>query len=141
MILILIIFNICFLIVWYVQLWNDKHCHPCFRRDSTMTALLTCIIVVFIICHSSKVFTNLYEAYLVGTQWDKDILCKYPCQIYLANNCLWMSSSLFNRNGLKTQSGSQSITLNLLPSTISRTLILLFFTYSIKFFISCWHLK
>ena len=35
------------------------------RRDSTMAALLSGIVVVFILCHSTKIFANTYEAYQV----------------------------------------------------------------------------
>ena len=34
------------------------------RRDS-MSALLTTIVLVFLLCHSTKVVTNCYEAYQV----------------------------------------------------------------------------
>jgi len=32
------------------------------RRDSTMAALLFCIVAVFFLCHSTKIITNVYEA-------------------------------------------------------------------------------
>lgn len=35
------------------------------RRDNTMAALLSGIVVVFILCHSTKIFANTYEAYQV----------------------------------------------------------------------------
>ena len=33
------------------------------RRDSTMVALLSSIVIVFLLCHSTKLITNIYEAY------------------------------------------------------------------------------
>ena len=35
------------------------------RRDNTMTTLLTGIVIVFFICHSTKIITHTYEAYQV----------------------------------------------------------------------------
>ena len=40
-----------------------------FRRDKTMTALLTGIVLVLIICHTPKTIINLYESYQVRA-WD-----------------------------------------------------------------------
>ena len=36
-----------------------------FRRDKTMTALLTGIVLVLIICHTPKTIINVYESYQV----------------------------------------------------------------------------
>ena len=35
------------------------------RRDNTMAALLSGIVIVFLICHSTKIITLSYEAYQV----------------------------------------------------------------------------
>ena len=35
------------------------------RRDTTMSALLSAIVLVFFICHSTKIVTHTYEAYQV----------------------------------------------------------------------------
>ena len=37
------------------------------RRDQTMTALLTGIVVVLVICHLPKAIMNVYECYQVET--------------------------------------------------------------------------
>ena len=37
------------------------------RRDTTMAALLSSIVIVFLFCHSSKLITNIYEAYQIVT--------------------------------------------------------------------------
>ena len=36
------------------------------RRDSTMAALLTTMVLVFGLCHSLKAGLNIYEAYMVS---------------------------------------------------------------------------
>ena len=35
------------------------------RRDKTMTALLTGVVLVLIICHTPKTIINVYESYQV----------------------------------------------------------------------------
>ena len=35
------------------------------RRDNNMAALLSGIVIVFLICHSTKIITHSYEAYQV----------------------------------------------------------------------------
>lgn len=35
------------------------------RRDQTMTALLSGVVVVLIICHTPKTVVNMYECYQV----------------------------------------------------------------------------
>ena len=37
------------------------------RRDQTMTALLTGIVVVLVVCHLPKAIMNVYECYQVET--------------------------------------------------------------------------
>ena len=42
------------------------------RRDTTMVALLFSIVIVFLVCHSSKLVLNMYEAVQVS---NKSQLC------------------------------------------------------------------
>lgn len=38
------------------------------RREDTMANLLTLIVIVFLLCHSTKLVTHTYEAYQVAAQ-------------------------------------------------------------------------
>ena len=44
------------------------------RRDKTMTALLTGVVLVLIICHTPKTIINVYESYQVKAGWWKTLL-------------------------------------------------------------------
>ena len=40
----------------------------CFRRDGAMTALLSGVVLVLILCHTPKTIINVYESYQVNIQ-------------------------------------------------------------------------
>ena len=40
-----------------------------FRRDQTMTALLSGVVVVLVVCHTPKTVINIYECYQVSNVW------------------------------------------------------------------------
>ena len=45
------------------------------RRDTTMVAMLFSIVIVFLVCHSSKLILNMYEAVQVISEVLFDLTC------------------------------------------------------------------
>ena len=47
------------------KIWREGAMLHFFRRDGAMSALLTGIVVVLVICHSPKTVINMLESYQV----------------------------------------------------------------------------
>ena len=37
-----------------------------FRRDKTMVAVLTAVVLMLVVCHAPRTVINLYESYNIG---------------------------------------------------------------------------
>ena len=47
------------------------------RRDGTMAALLSTIVIMFLACHSTKIIVNFYEAIQVNSTKNLSSLCSH----------------------------------------------------------------
>ena len=64
------------------------------RRDQTMTALLTGIVVVLVVCHLPKAIVNVYECYQVRITTNMIIINMIAIANAIAITRLWLT--LFN---------------------------------------------
>ena len=39
-----------------------------FRRDKTMVAMLTAVVLMLVVCHAPRTVINLYESYNIGKE-------------------------------------------------------------------------